>query len=230
MTSFRGVSRATLTAQLADAIRTDIIEGRLAPGQRLRAIELTERYNVSATPLREALQRLAAQNLIEIDPRIGARVTPVSPAHLHDTYWMRQLLETRALERSIGRGDEDWERQVRLRFEEFRLAVESADDDDDDDGPSGWSHAHRAFHEALLAACDSPWLLSLLSVLNDHAERYRVLSPRAGSRDPIKEHQEIFERAVARDTDQAVEFLGRHLDRTVESIERWAAVNDHRRD
>jgi DNA-binding GntR family transcriptional regulator len=151
----------------------------------------------------------------------------VSPAHLHDTYWMRQLLETRALERSIGRGDEDWEGQVRLRFEEFRLAVELAAAADDD-GPSHWSHAHRAFHEALLAACDSPWLLSLLSMLNDHTERYRVLSARTGSRDPIKEHQEIFERAVARDTDQAVDFLSRHLDRTVESIERWAAVSDRR--
>ncbi len=85
------VSRATLTTQLEDALRLDIIEGVLAPGQRLRSAELTDRYQVSATPLREALQRLAAQNLVEIDPRFGATVAPISRSDLHDTYWLREV-------------------------------------------------------------------------------------------------------------------------------------------
>src|ERR671915_1528247 len=104
------VTRATLATQLEDALRVDIIEGVLTPGQRLRASDLTQRYGVSATPLREALQRLAAQNLVELGPRLGATVAPISESELRDIYFLRQMLETVALERSIAHGDEAWQR------------------------------------------------------------------------------------------------------------------------
>ncbi len=87
------LTRSTLTAQLEDALRVDIIEGVLVPGQRLRAADLSKRYGVSATPFREALQRLAAQRLVDLDPRFGATVADISRAELRDIYQMRDLLE-----------------------------------------------------------------------------------------------------------------------------------------
>src|SRR5262245_57141098 len=127
----RGLTRATLTGQLEDALRVDIIEGILAPGQRLRAAELTGRYNVSATPLREAIQRLAAQNLVEIDPRLGASVARMSRADLRDTYWMHELLEPLALERSMERGDAAWERRIQELFDDFRRLTRASDAEGD---------------------------------------------------------------------------------------------------
>ena len=212
------VRRATLTAQIEDALREDIISGTFAPGQRLTTAELALRYQVSATPLREALQRLAARKLVEIDPGLGATVPPISRAHLRDTYRVREMLEVAAVARSIERADARWEFRVRELFGEFQMAV-ALSQGGGDDGLLSWSPAHRAFHEGLMANCESPWLKSLLHVINDHSERYRMLSARTGVRDPIGEHAAIFEAALARDVDAATEALRQHLERTVEVLE-----------
>jgi DNA-binding GntR family transcriptional regulator len=181
------VTRATLATQLEDALRVDIIEGVLTPGQRLRAADLTARYGVSATPLREALQRLAAQNLVEIDPRLGATVAHISQTDLRDIYWLRELLEGLALERSIERGDDAWERRVTDSWERFKAHGNKQRTGTAEDALA-WSDAHRAFHEALFAACDSPWLLRFVGTLYDHSERYRMLSVRSRLRDTLEEH------------------------------------------
>lgn len=219
------VRRVTLTAQIEDALREDIISGTLAPGERLTTAELTLRYQVSATPLREALQRLAAQKLVEIDPGLGATVPPISRAHLRDTYRAREMLEVAAVARSIERADARWEFRVRELFGEFQMAV-ALSQGGRDDGLLSWSPAHRAFHEGLIANCDSPWLESLLHVINDHTERYRMLSARSGVRDPMEEHAAIFAAALARNVVAATDALRQHLERTVEVLERSLPLID----
>jgi len=213
------VSRATLTTQLEDALRLDIIEGVLAPGQRLRSAELTDRYQVSATPLREALQRLAAQNLVAIDPRFGATVAPISRADLHDTYWLREVLETLALRRSMELGDDAWRARVTEAFEAFTQKASAPPEDTTLASALDWSALHRKFHEALFSACDSLWLQRMLATLYDHSERYRMLSRRRGTRDTVQEHGRTYEPAIAGDTDAAVAALGAHLRGTVELLE-----------
>lgn len=225
MTSGKRVERATLTAQIEDAIRLDIIDGSLEPGQRLAAAELSGRYGVSATPLREALQRLAADNLVLIDPRLGATVAPISRTHLHDTYRVREMLETLALEDSIDNADEAWELRLRDLFGEFQVAVALAQKSDTN-GVLSWSRAHRAFHDGLLAAGSSHWLKDLLNILNDHSERYRMLSAQTGVRDPIGEHASIFAAALARDKEGAVAALRSHLRRTVDVIEHSVYIDE----
>ena len=217
------VTRATLATQLEDALRVDIIEGVLTPGQRLRAADLTARYGVSATPLREALQRLAAQNLVEIDPRLGATVAHISRTDLRDIYWLRELLEGLALERSIERGDDAWERRVTEAWERFRQQGTKQRTGSAADALA-WSSAHRAFHEALFAACDSPWLLRFIGTLYDHSERYRMLAVRSRLRDTLEEHSGIYKPAIARNAPEAVAWLRRHLATTVARLEQGIAV------
>ena len=190
------IRRATLTGQIADALRKDIIDGALAPGQRLTTAELTDRYQVSATPLREALQHLAAQGMVDIDPRLGTTVPPISRAHLRDTYAIREMLEVAAVSRSIERADTAWAARLGELFVEFQEAVTNSDRNE---GVLSWSAAHRAFHEGLMANCDSPWLKSFINLITDHSERYRMLSARLGVRDPIAEHAAIY-KAASRST------------------------------
>lgn len=204
------------------------MEGFFYPGQRLTNAELAERYDVSATPLREALQRLAAENLVEIDPRLGATVAPISRKHLHDTYRVLELLQCAAVAESIAAGDDEWEQNLRRLFGEFQVAV--ALSKGSSEGPLGWSKAHRAFHDGLTAACDSVWLKTMLNTLTTHSERYRMLSARTGVRDPIGEHATIFAAAVSRDIEGAVEAIRVHLRRTVEVIERSILVVDDEKD
>lgn len=217
------ISRATLTEQLEQAMRTDILDGVLEPGQRLRASDLTARYGVSATPLREVLQRLAVENLVELDPRYGATVAPISVSDLRDIYDQLQLVGCLALERSIERGDDDWALGIKHRFEALTDAMRRLDtaSDQDDDTRRRLSaeagEAHWDFHNALYRACDSPWLMRFVQMLHAHSERYRRLSQHAGphKRDTLSEHGEIMDAAVSRDSTAAISALREHLARTV---------------
>jgi DNA-binding GntR family transcriptional regulator len=220
------VSRATLTTQLEDALRLDIIEGVLAPGQRLRSAELTERYQVSATPLREALQRLAAQNLVEIDPRFGATVAPISLNDLRDTYWLREVLETLALRRSIETGDDAWRARVTTAFEALAATRGHPPAEDSLEESLDWSTLHRRFHEELFSACDSPWLVRMLATLYDHSERYRMVSRRRGTRDTVAVHMPIYDSTVAGDVDAAVAALAAHLHDTVDLLKSRLLENE----
>jgi len=216
------VTRATLAAQVEEAIRLDIIAGILEPGQRLRAAALTRHYGVSSTPLREALKRLAAQNLVELGPRLGATVARISKSELHDIYYLRDLLEGEALERSIRFGNEDWEQKVRLAFESLKR--ESGNDGTQRPAEIlAWSTAHRVFHDSLFSACDSSWLLRFVAVLSDHSERYRMLSRRRSHRPTMVEHRAIFQAAMARDGATARDALRHHLAMTVDFLDAAAS-------
>jgi DNA-binding GntR family transcriptional regulator len=209
--SARRLTRATLTEQVQDALRLDIIEGVFTPGQRLRPAELAKRYKVSATPLREALQRLAAQSLVEIDPRMGVSVARISQSDLRDISWLRGILESLALERAIERGDEGWETELQARY----ATLEEQGEDD----LIAWSAAHRGFHEALFAPCGSPWLLRVLDTLYDHSERYRMVSIQRGTRDALREHHDIYAAAVGRDKARAADAIRKHIEGTVQLIQ-----------
>lgn len=220
------INRTTLTLQLEEALRLDILDGTLAPGQRLRAQELTERYGVSATPLREALQRLAAENLVVLDPRLGASVTPISEDDLRDIYAVLQLVDGLALERSIARGDQGWMHAIDTAFHRLAEAIQALE------GPVSGSasarrrramelaEAHWNFHHALYQACGSPWLLRFVKQLHSHAERYRMLASTATfpPRDSRHEHEQIYQWAKAGDASRAVDALRKHLSLTVQVL------------
>jgi len=220
------ISRATLTEQLEAAMRADILDGVLEPGQRLRASDLTARYGVSATPLREALQRLAVENLVELDPRYGATVAPISVSDLRDIYDQLQLIGCLALERSIERGDDAWAAEVAERFASLtdatrRLALGSdADDDTRRQLAADEAEAHWDFHNALYRACNSTWLMRFVQMLHAHSERYRRLAQHAGGqrRDTLHEHEDIMQAAARRDATGAVGALRDHLGLTVKLL------------
>lgn len=223
------ISRTTLTEQLEEALRVDILEGVLPPGHRLRASEMTERYGVSATPLREALQRLAVEGLVELDPRMGARVSPISPDDLHDVYFMLETLDGLALKRSVERGDEAWIARVERSLETLADAVvlhESVRHDTADDARRKialkWSAAHWEFHNRLYEACGSPWLLRFVHMMHQHSERYRMLSiqGRVGMhRDSRHEHQRILDAVKAHDIQASLIALQEHQRLTVTMLE-----------
>jgi len=230
----RRISRATLTEQLEEALRADILDGVFLPGRRLRAIEISERYGVSATPLREALQRLAVEGLVEIDPRFGAAVAPISESDLRDVYEMLITFGCMALERSVERGDEAWGAAVQSSFDVMVDATERQEADPGTDPErrrrlaSEAAEAHWNFHNALYSACGSPWLLRFLATLHAHAERYRRLALQTAGlrRDSRHEHRAIMDASLARDATTAVGALRDHLGLTVQLLHDRMANQD----
>jgi GntR family carbon starvation induced transcriptional regulator len=221
----RRISRATITEQLEDALRTDITVGILRPGERIRAAEVADRYGVSATPLREALQRLAGDGLIDLDPRLGATVASMSEREVHDIYDMLDLLDGIALQRSIDQGDTSWLADIEHAWTGMTEAIDRRDALGDHPSDQArreagllWTSAHWEFHEALYERCGSPWLMRFVRQLHAHADRYQMLTvsdPGAHRRDSRAEHRDIYEAAKGRDVEAAVTALRAHLGLTV---------------
>jgi len=219
------VSRATLALQLEDALRADILSGELRPGQRLRAADIAPRYGVSATPLREALQRLSVEGLVILDARIGVTVSPISRDDLRDVYETRAVLECEALRRSIARGDEAWLGRVAAALEDLRRATRRGEfsiaDGTAEEAARAWSRAHREFDLQLYSACGSPWLLRFIETLSMRCERYRRAAGQLANAYAtwLEEHEAVFQSVQARDPTEAATVLQGHLRGTAGMVE-----------
>lgn len=200
-------------------LRRDIIEGRLAPGVKLKVEHLKSSYGVGAGTLREALALLVSDALVETQDQRGFRVAPMSLEDFRDVTEMRVLLESEALRQSMKHGGDAWEGEVmaayhRLSLAEKRLTAGDAASFDE------WEARNREFHQALLSACPSRWNQHFLSMLYRQAERYRRLSitQRPIQRDVHDEHKQIVDAVLARDTDRATAILAQHIRVTFEAI------------
>lgn len=197
-------------------LRTAIVFGELAPGTRLRIAELAERLDVSATPLREALQHLAAEGLVELSPQRGARVAPLDIAGGLDVYRVRLMLEPSALATAIrANPPRDWDRQIATSLQELNRAT-NADPPD----IAHFSAIHMQFHQSLLAPCGSAWLLRISRQLAHHSTRFQMLSfgRRGGSEYIVQEHTRLVSLIGDRAADQAQAALRRHIQATVDHV------------
>ncbi|MEO5671443.1 MAG: FCD domain-containing protein [Ramlibacter sp.] len=193
-------------------LREDIIDGRHAPGERLRVEHLKDVYQVGAGTLREALALLVSDSLVVSQSQRGFRVAPMSLADIEDLTRTRTVLECAAFRDSIQFGDDEWEARVvsayhKLSRTEVRLATDAANVFDE------WEDRNRAFHDALTSASPSMWIRRFRTILYQQARRYRRLSAVGSSVPPAvhEEHRQIFEAAMKRDTDGAERLLAQHI-------------------
>jgi len=206
-------------------LRRDIIEGRLAPGAKLRVEHLKDSYGVGAGTLREALALLVSDALVVTQGQRGFHVKPISMADFQDITKTRILLECEALRQSIQFGDDIWESRVvaafhRLDRAQKRLAANPSERFNE------WEDRNREYHQALISGCQSPWVQHFLGILNQQAERYRRL---AITRQPIPrdlhaEHQAILDATLNRDADGACKVLAEHISLTYEAIKQLPAT------
>ncbi|MES9972062.1 MAG: FCD domain-containing protein [Candidatus Thiodiazotropha sp.] len=208
----------TIASTLTDAIRKDIISGELAPNSKLKLRELTERYGAGVIPLREALSRLALSGFVIAVDQKGFRVTGISEAELNDITKLRQQLESDALRDAIENGDLDWESRVLAALHRVSK-IPIADKDSTQCLNPEWETAHVAFHETLISACSSKWLLRFTRVLRDQTARYRAFSFHCRTptkRSVAKEHEKIVQATLDRDADKACSLLQAHFRKTSE--------------
>ena len=98
----------TLAEKAYEGLRHDIVTGALKPGQPLRMAQLSARYDMGFSPLREALNRLQAERLVTSVALKGFTVAPLSMAEMWDATNTRILIEGRALRLSIEAGGDEW--------------------------------------------------------------------------------------------------------------------------
>lgn len=211
---------ATRATSLYDQLRHDLLSGELEPGSKLAIEALAERYASSATPLREALNRLVADGLVERREQRGFVVAAISAVDLAEITKTRCWLEAIALRESIAARTTAWEETLVLAHHRLAQTPRSLSDSRFEDNPA-WEPLHRAFHRALIAGCGSRWLLSFCEQLADQHHRYRRLSaPRAFAKRAVTgEHQQLMEAAINGRADDAEALLRAHFERTAAVIQ-----------
>ncbi len=217
----RNTEAATLVEIALDHLRRDILTGVAAPGSKLRIDDLRASYGIGASPLREALSRLVSSGLVTTQGQKGFRVAPVSKTDYRDITETRKVLERAALSESVKQGDADWEAQVVASFErldrEHEVLHETSGETAD-----AWERANDEFHEALVAACSSVWVLNFRRVIYDQAARYRrlmILEPET-KRKAHDEHREMMRAALAHDVEKSCRLAESHADRNYDLMVR----------
>ncbi|WP_020656184.1 GntR family transcriptional regulator [Massilia niastensis] len=201
-------------------LRRDIIEGRLAPGTKLRVEHLKDDYGIGAGTLREALSLLLSDALVVSEGQRGFYVSQTSLADLQDITRSRILLECQALRQSILEGDDDWEANLVAAYHKLDQ-MEKTQGNVNKTNAAEWEARNRHFHEALIGACTSRWLRYMIGLLYRQAERYRYLTivHSARPRKVHDEHTAIYRAALARDVDAATRALERHIDANSSTVE-----------
>ena len=202
-------------------LRDDILSCALKPGDKLRFEALRDRYVVSFSTLREALARLAAEQLVVAEGQRGFAVAPVSLADLQDLTNVRVLVEREALRLSLQQGDDAWEADLLASYHRMdrlqqRLGAQYFLDED-------WARLHGLFHRSLVCACGSPVLLEMRQTLFDRAHRYRRMSSqfRKTWRPKDVEHKAVLDAALAR-SPEALDLIERHFRETTENVIEFA--------
>ncbi|HEX7127604.1 MAG TPA: GntR family transcriptional regulator [Thermodesulfobacteriota bacterium] len=150
-------------------LRAMIVDNRLTPGTPLKAAVLAEEIGVSATPIREALIRLAADGLVVWRQNRGAIVAPFSAREVRQVYQVRSVLEGLAARLAAENADESLARRLEAIVD--RMAAHLAA------GAYRESVAlNRDFHGAIHEQCGNPELLVTLRVFWDRAQRFRNLA------------------------------------------------------
>ncbi len=156
-------AEGTKADEIALALEDDIVSGRVEPGEVLRQEQLSERFGVSRTPIREALRRLAAHGLVSFTPNRGVRVRTLSREELREAFLVRSELEGLATELAVPRMTP--ERLAELdaaeqRFSELTVALrEKARSGVEDNALAvDWMRANYGFHDVIYAAAETPYL------------------------------------------------------------------------
>lgn len=213
---------ASLTEKVCRMLRSDIIDGEFSADQPLRLEFLKERYGISFSPIREALNRLQSEKLVVSTAARGFRVAPLSISEMWDTIDTRILIDCEALRKSIANADNAWESALVGAFHALKL-TKSRPPQEESTGQAIHllEEEHSRFHAQLIGACGSNWLINLSAQLYMQTERYRrpyfkSLNHNAPSsqRNVESEHSAILDAAIARDANLACALLARHYRET----------------
>jgi DNA-binding GntR family transcriptional regulator len=217
----------SLTEGLYRALRTEILSGRFTAGQRLRPSELSQQRGVSLNVVREALNRLSGEGLVDASPQLGFAVVQLSVEDLDDLTALRSLVECSAIRTSVEQGSLGWE--TGLVAAHHRLArTPLTGPDSPDELTSEWMQAHNDFHVATMSACGNRRLIALTAALGESAAIYRHWSQAYdhGRRDIAGEHRAIFEAALARDAELACRLHAEHIRRTGDIVRAAAGARE----
>lgn len=195
-----------LRETIYEELRADILKLRLPPGTEIREAELASRFEVSKSPVRDALMRLERELLVITTPRQGYRVAPVSLADVQDMFHLRIALERACMERIVRQASDEQIASLNVyrRFE-----------------PDAWHgefvEYNRAFHRALTELSSNVRMRSHLVDLIDQMERVVLMSVNkvkqggGNTQSLVDEHCRIIDALQERQVKRAERLAEQHI-------------------
>jgi len=201
-----GENRTIRSDRVRREIADQIISGSLRPGQELDEKKLAEAFNVSRTPVREALRQLAAAKLIEWRPHQSAVVAKITPSTMVEMFELMAQLEGFCGRLAARRMSPSEHANLIAIHEQFRPFVAKGDREN-------YHALNRTFHEAIYAGSHNRYLMEQASALHDRLAPYRAFQLRRPDALLLasEEHQAIIDAIVAGNGDEAFRLLVDHV-------------------
>ncbi|MER7490405.1 GntR family transcriptional regulator [Streptomyces sp. NPDC126497] len=207
------VQRSSVRGQVLDALRTALVTGDLRPGGVYSAPALAERFGVSATPVREAMQQLALEGAVEVVPNRGFRVVERGARELAELAEVRALVEVPVMMRLARSVPAE-------RWAELRPLAEATVRAASSGSRATYAEADRAFHRAVLALAGNEQLVRIAEDLHRRAQWPLVGSvPGVRGRAELvadaHEHTALLDALIAGDLDVVRSLVGEHFNGAV---------------
>ena len=207
------IARRPLAEELADRLRDLIVEGEMAPGERVSERALCERFGVSRTPLREALKVLSREGLVALTQNRGATVTELTLADLEEAFPVMAALEALTGELAAAEATAAEISAIRRLHEAMSAAFAEGD-------RARYLPLNDDFHAALSATARNPLLAEMKRGLETRIRRGRRRASLSQTRwrEAISEHDEIVAALEARDGPRLSETLRRHMENKLRAL------------
>lgn len=214
-----------LSDQVYDALRGRIVRGEFAPGERLIEVNLAHEYGVSRTPVKQAVDRLVGEGLVEIVPRKGTFVTEIDANRLREMFAIRRLLETYAAAQGIDLVSPDRLERMRSLLDDFAVLF-----NDEGEFPYPlYTSKDVEFHTLIVEWSGNQKLLQLYRNLSGHLQidRVRYLQEHKPHLRSYEEHRLIFRAYEERNSATLVELLDQHIRRAEIELLAIAGAAEH---
>jgi DNA-binding GntR family transcriptional regulator len=204
---------ASLTERVYAMLRSEILTCVLEPGREVSEAELAERFDVSKTPVREALANLRSEGLVRTFPRRGYQVVPVTFGDMNELFDLRTILEAGAAELAC-------QRITDAEIDNLNRLADVVYDRSEQPSLKRFIQANRDFHIAIAKASGNERLYHLLSRQIDELERFFYLGARLRdvSSETQSDHHVIVETLRKRDPAAAREIMIRHNEVTRQGL------------
>lgn len=202
----------SLTDKVYVSLRADLLSCRLTPGSRLNIAVLGKQLSVSPGAVREALSRLSAEGLVEIERNRGFRAAALSKSDVEQLAFARKGIDVLCLREAMANGDIDWEASVVAAAHRAARLLEALGRSREDD--EAYLAAFTDFLNALFSAGRNRWLNRVRQHLSDQGERARAwFVPAAHPRLEFELYGPTFlDALLRRDVERAVAMLEAHHD------------------
>ena len=207
------MSIATVGESVAAALRQEIIERSLEPGDRIRQEEVARRLGVSVIPVREALRVLEGEGQVTYSPRQGYSVARLDLRELQETYRLRELLEAEAVRAALPQLTDEHLEEIERGFAATDEALARHD-------IAAAMTANRAAHFALFAAAGMPILVRHIRMLWDSTQAYRGLYYAEQAETVASEHARILATLRTRDEHAVITLLDEHRRGALDALAR----------